>query len=223
MLNEKQLINLFKTDTLPIQLWDGKPNYYSNQKKYNLSFNQRYGQTMLDYSQFGLKGHNGIDIGGMRGTPIVATHKLWISFTNDSDTGYGINVFGETAPIKIDGEYYKLEVVYGHFESINVRAGRWVEKGALLGKMDSTGFSTGDHLHYGTRYWYSKDGNNWKQIFAGNGYAGYSDPEPLLPHIVWDLNEILHPQGLYKGAYQPSQYKQVYSSKLGWHWEPIKK
>jgi hypothetical protein len=191
MLNELQLANYFKTDILPIQDWDGKPFGHSNLKQYGLSFTQRFGMNLMDYKQFGMNGHNGIDIAGIKGTPIVAPCKLWITYTNDSDTGYGINVFGETETQKINGEYYKLEMVFGHFDSIVVKAGKWVNKGELLGYMDSTGYSSGHHLHFGIRPIWSKDGNNWTQMFYNNGYKGYIDPEPFLPHIIWDLSELM--------------------------------
>ncbi len=193
MLNESQLSQYFKLN-LPIKNWDGRPGNYSNLKEYRLNFTQKFGMNALDYSQFGLKGHNGIDIAGVKGTPISAPCRMWISFTNENDTGYGINILAETETIKINGEYYKLELVFGHFESIVVKAGHWVNEGDLIGYMDSTGFSTGNHLHFGIRPIWSIDGNTWKQMFYGNGYAGYIDPEPFLPHIVWDLEEILKPQ-----------------------------
>jgi murein DD-endopeptidase MepM/ murein hydrolase activator NlpD len=196
MLNEKQLQNYFKLK-LPIkdgEWWDGRPNEYSNLKKWRLNFSQKFGgnPTGIDYGQFGLIGHNGIDFAGLQGTPIVAPCKLWLTQTNDTDKGYGINVYGETATQNINGEYYKLEMVFGHFNSIVVSAGRWVQEGELLGYMGTTGFSTGNHLHFGIRPVWSKDGNNWQQMYFKNGYAGYIDPEPFMPHIVWDLEEILN-------------------------------
>jgi len=222
MLSEKELINLFKTDILPIKDWDGRPGYYSNQKKYNLNFSQKFGQSLLDYSQFGLKGHNGIDIGGLKGTPIVAPCKLWISTAQNKDVGgYGLYVVGETETQKINGDYYKMEMVFGHFKSVSAVAGKWCQKGDELGLMNSTGFSTGNHLHFGIRPLWSKDGNTWEKMFKDNGFSGYIDPEPLLPHIVWDLNEILNPK-VGVGIYKPKSYKQAYSKARGWHWEPIK-
>jgi murein DD-endopeptidase MepM/ murein hydrolase activator NlpD len=196
MLNEKQLTTYFKLK-LPIkdgEFWDGKPNEYSNLAKWRLSFTQRYGGNPpgINYKEkFGMTGHNGIDVAGLKGTPIVAPCKMWLTYTNDTDTGYGINIWGETATEKINGDYYKLEMVFGHFDSIVVKAGRWVQEGELLGYMDSTGFSTGHHLHFGIRPQWSKDGNSWSQMFKDNGYFGYIDPEPFMPHIVWDLTELL--------------------------------
>lgn len=193
MLNEAQLTQTFKL-ILPIKEWDGRPMQYSVLKEYKLNFTQRFGQTALDYKQFGMIGHNGIDVGGIKGTPIVAPCRMWITYINDTDTGYGINIFAETDTQHINGDYYKLELVFGHFDYIIVGAGRWVEEGEIIGYMDSTGFSTGHHLHFGIRPIWSNDGNSWKQMFPENGFKGYIDPEPFLPHIVWDLEELLKPK-----------------------------
>jgi murein DD-endopeptidase MepM/ murein hydrolase activator NlpD len=148
--------------------------------------------SMLNYAQFGMKGHNGADIAGIKGTPIVAPCKLWTGWINADDRGYGLHIFAETETIKLNGVSYKLELCFGHFDEITAKAAHWYEQGDLLGYMDSTGFSTGSHLHFGIRPYESQDGNNWKQMFMNNGYKGYIDPEPFMPHMVWDLSELIN-------------------------------
>jgi murein DD-endopeptidase MepM/ murein hydrolase activator NlpD len=84
--------------------------------------------------------------------------------------------------------------------------------------MDSTGFSTGHHLHYGIKPLISKDGNNWSQCFKDNGFKGSNDPELYLPHIVWNLDEILSPEkytGI--GIYKPKGYKMI-KTPTGYQW-----
>lgn len=221
MLNELQLANEFKMAQLPIKNWDGLPRYYSNLKKFDLSFTQRFGQSLLDYSQFNLKGHNGIDIGGLKGAPIAFPCKLWVTTTHLDTDGYGNYVFAETEVKKINGDYYKLEMVFGHLETILCSAARWYDAGKDVGTMNSTGFSTGNHLHFGIRPLWSADGNTWKQMFYGNGYAGYIDPEPFLPHIVYDMDEILHPKkGM--GNFKPKGFKQVKNPDGTYSWVAIK-
>jgi len=44
-----------------------------------------------------------------------------------------------------------LATRYGHLSSILVEEGQQVEPGTLLGKLGSTGRSTGPHLHYEVR------------------------------------------------------------------------
>jgi murein DD-endopeptidase MepM/ murein hydrolase activator NlpD len=47
---------------------------------------------------------------------------------------------------------------YGHLSSITVRAGMQVERGAAIGRMGSTGRSTGPHVHY--EIWYEDQVRN---------------------------------------------------------------
>jgi murein DD-endopeptidase MepM/ murein hydrolase activator NlpD len=44
-----------------------------------------------------------------------------------------------------------LETIYGHLSHINVRPGQKVSVGDIIGKVGSTGRSTGSHLHYEVR------------------------------------------------------------------------
>ena len=192
MLNEKQLSEYFKIEHLPIkdgEWWDGKPFPYSNLNKWHPTFSQKFGMNPEIYKQFGMKGHNGIDIAYFEGTPVVAPCKLWVSYLQDDPKGYGRNVFAETESKQINGDYYKIEMCFGHNKEFSCQASRWVEEGELLAFGDSTGFSTGPHCHYGIRPWI-KDGSSWKQVFNGNGYLGWINPDNFLPHIVWDLNEL---------------------------------
>ena len=42
-----------------------------------------------------------------------------------------------------------LFTLYGHLNSIDVKAGDAVEKRQIIGKTGETGLAAGDHLHYG--------------------------------------------------------------------------
>lgn len=83
--------------------------------------------------------HGGIDIGAYRNAPIIAAGPGTISFAG-TRSGYG-------RLVEIDhGHGFKSR--YGHLRRILVKKGDTVEIGDDIGKMGTTGRSTGDHLHY---------------------------------------------------------------------------
>ena len=46
---------------------------------------------------------------------------------------------------------YGLKSWYYHMDSLDVSTGQMVEQGQIIGKVGSTGFSTGPHLHFAMR------------------------------------------------------------------------
>jgi len=87
--------------------------------------------------------HAGIDLAGPSGTPIYATADGYVT-----DAGYNSGGYGNL--IKVD-HGRGIETRYGHLSSMAVRAGQQIKRGQLIGRMGSTGRSTGSHLHYEVR------------------------------------------------------------------------
>ena len=87
--------------------------------------------------------HMGIDLAGPTGTPIYATADGVVSESGYNNGGYG-NL------IKLD-HGRGVETRYGHLSAMLVAAGQRVARGQLIGRMGSTGRSTGSHLHYEVR------------------------------------------------------------------------
>lgn len=86
------------------------------------------------------KMHTGLDFVGRPGTPIHATGDGLVVVAASSSGGYGRQVV-------IDhGFGYKTR--YAHLSSISVVEGERVKRGQEVGKMGSSGRSTGTHLHY---------------------------------------------------------------------------
>ncbi len=87
--------------------------------------------------------HSGMDFAGPWGTAVRATAAGTIIFAGTRG-GYGNMV-------EID-HGMGLHTRYGHLSAITVRVGTKVEKGAAIGRVGSTGRSTGPHVHY--EVWY---------------------------------------------------------------------
>jgi murein DD-endopeptidase MepM/ murein hydrolase activator NlpD len=87
--------------------------------------------------------HSGIDLSGPVGTPIYATADGFVTAAEYNSGGYG-NL------IKLS-HGRGIETRYGHLSAMTVRSGQQVKRGDLIGRMGSTGRSTGSHLHYEVR------------------------------------------------------------------------
>ena len=90
--------------------------------------------------------HGGLDISasGVYGKPIYASRAGTVIAAVIGETGYGRYVVIDHG----DG----FTTVYGHCSELCVSQGQYVEKGALIARVGSTGNSTGPHLHFEVRY-----------------------------------------------------------------------
>jgi len=86
--------------------------------------------------------HYGVDIANRYGAPILAASRGVVTFAGKMpDFGYVVDIE--------HGHGYKTR--YGHMGSLAVKIGDVVEHSHLLGRIGSTGHSTGPHLHYEVR------------------------------------------------------------------------
>jgi murein DD-endopeptidase MepM/ murein hydrolase activator NlpD len=86
--------------------------------------------------------HTGIDLRGQKGDPVRVTAAGKV-VTASWQGGYG-NM------IEVD-HGNGLSTRYGHLSAIDVKVGQHVAPGQTIGRIGSTGRSTGPHLHYETR------------------------------------------------------------------------
>ena len=89
------------------------------------------------------KFHEGLDFAASTGTDVFATADGIIAIAGHQ-TGYGLSV-------EIDHGYNYL-TRYAHLSKVLVKQGEKVKRGQLIGKVGSTGKSTGPHLHYEVRF-----------------------------------------------------------------------
>lgn len=130
---ENQL-KLIQTTSQPANL----PTIWAHSGKINNEFGFRrnpFGGRSYEF-------HNGMDIDGERGDPIVAPANGTV-IKAGWQGGYG-NM------IEID-HGNGLFTRYGHLSKVEVEVGNPVQRGVLIGYVGSTGRSTGPHLHYELR------------------------------------------------------------------------
>jgi murein DD-endopeptidase MepM/ murein hydrolase activator NlpD len=99
--------------------------------------------------------HPGFDLAAPTGTPVSAAAGGTVVHAGPAGT------YGNLITIRHDNGY---ETRYAHLSEVDTNPGQRVEAGQLIGKVGTTGYSTGPHLHFEVRH----DG---KTI----------DPAPLLP------------------------------------------
>ena len=89
------------------------------------------------------RGHKGLDIAAPYGTPIYAAASGTVTRAANKYDGYGNSVMVAND----DGNV----TMYAHMSSIAISYGDYVVKGQLLGYVGSTGYATGNHLHFEVR------------------------------------------------------------------------
>lgn len=146
-----------------------------------ISVNQPFGANVAYYeTNFGQKGHPGIDYAASHGQPVYAAHDGAAIYIKDSHGGEGIwnytdgfitimwHLIGDTDP------KFPPPISY---DSKGVRTS--VKKGDLIGYADNTGApfeSSGDHLHFGLML----TDDNGIVLNQDNGTQGCIDPTPYL-------------------------------------------
>ncbi|MEE0930070.1 MAG: peptidoglycan DD-metalloendopeptidase family protein [Acutalibacteraceae bacterium] len=118
-----------------------------------------YNLTSLWDEDRGSSNHGALDIasGGIDGASVVSAHSGTVIFAENNC----IHNWGKYESCGCGGGYgnYVMldhgdgySTVYAHMSSIVVSIGDTIEAGQLLGFVGSTGYSTGAHLHFETRY-----------------------------------------------------------------------
>jgi murein DD-endopeptidase MepM/ murein hydrolase activator NlpD len=109
--------------------------------------------------------HTGTDIGAPLGTPVVAamTGRVLLA---DFLGGYGMT-------IALEHGQGNQQTLYAHLSELFVKPGEIVQQGTVIGRVGSTGNSTGPHLHFELRQqlpdgsWVAQDSGKALEIALG--------------------------------------------------------
>ena len=113
--------------------------------------------------------HSGRDLAAPEGTPVVAALAGTVVSSGPAG-GYGL-------AIEIEHGGVHRRSLYGHLSELYVKEGARVSQGEVIGRVGSTGLSTGPHLHFEMRI--PQDGG-WVAIDPGDLDPGGS---PLLARL----------------------------------------
>jgi len=133
---------------------------------------QYFGANPQNYNQFGLPGHDGVDMRAPEGTPILAAADgtVYRVDVNPSASNYGIHV----RLLHQDG--YKT--IYGHFSRVadGIFLNKTVSAGDIIGYSGNTGNSFGAHLHLGLK----REGFTFTDANGNVWPYNLFDPTPFL-------------------------------------------
>ena len=147
--------------------------------RYTSGFGVRY-----DPFNGGAAMHAGVDMAGVTGEPIYASANGTVLQAGRA------NGYGNLVEL---GHGKGIDTRYGHLSAILVRPGDTVRQGQLIGRMGSTGRSTGTHLHFEVRV----DGHavNPRPFLDASAYVlaaqGDRDGQAAAPGSRQDFGPIL--------------------------------
>lgn len=159
------------------QRFGGNPDHYKSIK---------YSSADKKWPGRSIDGHNGWDIAAPRMTVVKAMLPGQVEWVGtDSLGGQGVKI-RSLHPFYND---YWIEHIYWHHAEMWVSKGNWVDENRAIAGVNSTGFSTGNHLHCAVRFAnrFAEENNTaaaawWRQVVDYyNGYFGYVD---FIPQVI---------------------------------------
>lgn len=193
---------------------------------------QWYAANKALYAQYGLPGHEGLDLRATDGSMIFAgaPGKVVRVELNPASGAYGIHV-----RVEHDHPDGPFESIYAHLKSARVSLNDQVVTGQLLGLADSTGNSSAAHLHLtlkrrgvGSRSYFPNDivnpvpylpelfpGSGWQVVVAGNLRQQPSDTAAVISFVT------AGPLVTASGAFVDDWWEIILSDGTrGWFWNP---
>lgn len=140
-------------------------------------------------------GHNGLDLRARHGQPLYAAHDGQAYYTDDDGKeGQGVVIISNDKR-EMEGSITHYKTIYWHlcnpheepqyaspvflYREKTKGKPMPIKAGQIVGYADNTGFSNGDHLHFGLKPVALKESpRTWWNRKQNNGYGGAIDPMP---------------------------------------------
>jgi len=136
-----------------------------------------------------MKGHNGLDLQAKRWQEVYACQDgIVTEIEADPARGLGVGIVTNDKYFCVEtGKDELFKIRYWHFIALDIYFGEKISVGDLIGFADSTGYSSGDHLHLEVKPVEITDYENGipvvKNILQNNGYFGAINPTPYMENI----------------------------------------
>lgn len=96
----------------------------------------------------GIHGHNGVDYGAPKGSPVYAAADGIVKVSNYRAGNPWFGGYGNYVAIEHPNG---TQTLYAHMSAVEASVGDTVRQGQIIGKVGNTGRSTGPHLHFEVR------------------------------------------------------------------------
>jgi hypothetical protein len=151
---------------------------------------QHWGARPEFYAQFGLPGHDGVDIRAPHGSVLLCpfdnarvyrVHRQGI----DPDHAYGTHV-------RVINDAHNEAGIFAHMSEISVRVGDVLQAGQVVGLSGNTGNSDGPHLHYGRKWGYNlHDPSPLLKPLAPDLFPDQEPPVDPPPGVTYDMKDFM--------------------------------
>jgi murein DD-endopeptidase MepM/ murein hydrolase activator NlpD len=144
------------------------------------------------YPKFGMAGHNGLDLHSGVQKVYAACDGVVIEKQTVPARGLGVGVLtNEKYDFGAQGTHY-IKLRYWHLQSFNCEVGDKIKVGQVLGVSDSTGYSSGNHLH-----------------FEGQPMDKDAGGHPYLANPIWNITGAIDIEPYFTGIYADTVQQQI--------------
>jgi hypothetical protein len=131
------------------------------------------------YPLLGMKGHTGIDLYAFHGQTLYYCGPPGTvqELQTEIERGLGIGIITKNK-FDFEGLNCQAKLRFWHLKTITVKLGDEIKVGDIIGYCDSTGLSSGNHLHFELKPVVQNNENGvFTNILQSNGYFGSVNPE----------------------------------------------